>query len=426
MKVTVLGAGSIGAAVAEELFAHDAVSQVQVCDRHARTLQQLQERVTGGPLRTFQLDARDLGTLEPILQGSECIVSCLPPSLNPDLAEMALDLDSHFCDLGGHDAATEEELALAEQARKKSRWIVPGCGLAPGLVNVLCLRAVEQFDNPEAAHLRVGDVPLHPQDPFRFRISWSAEKILDDYTNPVKLIEDGRIKGADPLSREERICFTDPFGAMEAFCTQGGLSTLTQVLQDQLDTLDHKTIRWPGHAHQMRFLLGLGFGEDRSIDVRTHLTYRDVLVRRLRQRLGGDDYEDAVLLRVLVRGQKDGQTRTLTYEMVERYDTERQRTAMARCTAVPAAAVAVLLTRGTLTGGGAAPPGNAVPLDAYCSLLDERGLHIKERWQKGRTGIEECADLEENAADADGTLASEDGAPADADAPAGAPQRAEP
>ena len=387
MKVTVLGAGSIGAAVAEELFAHEAVTQVQVCDRHARSLQALQERVTGGPLRTFQLDARDTATLQPILRGSGCVVSCLPPSLNPALAELCLEMGSHFCDLGGHDAAIEEELALDEAARKKSRWIIPACGLAPGLVNVLCLRAVSQFDDPEVAHLRVGDVPLHPEDPFRFRVSWSAEKILDDYTNPVQLIEDGRVQEADPLSREEKICFPAPFGAMEAFCTQGGLSTLTHTLQGRLRTLDHKTVRWPGHAHQMRFLLGLGFGEDRSIDVRTHLTYRDVLVRRMRQRLGGD-YEDAVLLCVLVQGKKDGQTRTLAYEMIERYDTERQRTAMARCTAVPAAAVAALLAGGTLTGGGAAPPEEAVPLEAYCDLLRARGLSIEEHWYEGRAGIE--------------------------------------
>ena len=409
MKVTVLGAGSIGAAVAEELFAHDAVTQVQVCDRHARTLQELQERTEGAPLRTFQLDARDTTTLEPILEGSTCVVSCLPSSLNPELAWLCLDLGSHFCDLGGHDEFAKEELALAEAARKKSTWIIPGCGLAPGLINVLCLRAVEQFDDPQAAHLRVGDVPLHPEPPFRFRISWSAEKVLDDYTNPVQIIEDGRVQETEPLSREETISFNEPFDDMEAFCTQGGLSTLAHTLQDQLQTLDHKTIRWPGHAHQMRFLLGLGFGEDRSIDVRTHLTYRDVLARRLRQRLGGD-HEDAVLLRVLVHGEKDGEACTLTYEMVERYDTEHQRTAMARCTAVPAAAVALLLTDGTLTGGGAAPPERAVPLDTYCDRLEARGLHIEERWHDGHPSVE---------------APSEDGsAPPTAEVPQ--PQRAEP
>jgi saccharopine dehydrogenase-like NADP-dependent oxidoreductase len=388
MRVTVLGAGAIGAAVAEELFAHEAVTQVQVCDRHARSLQTLQERLDEDALlRTFQLDARDTATIHPILDGSACVVSCLPPSLNPALAELCMDVGSHFCDLGGHDDPVSEQLALADIAREKTCWIVPGCGLAPGLVNVLCLHAVEQFDDPEAAHLRVGDVPLEPEDPFRFRISWSAEKVLDDYTNPVQLIEDGRAREANPLSRKERIDFGAPFDDMEAFCTQGGLSTLTHALEGRLQKLDHKTVRWPGHARQMRFLLGLGFGEDRSIDVRTHLTYRDVLVRRMRQRLGGD-HEDAVLLRVLVRGQIDGQTRTLVYQMVERYAAGHPHTAMAHCTAVPAAAVAALLAGGTPVGGGAAPPENAVPFGAYLDLVQERGLHVEEHWLDGHAPVE--------------------------------------
>jgi saccharopine dehydrogenase-like NADP-dependent oxidoreductase len=388
MKLTVLGAGAIGVAVAEDLFAHEAVTQVQVCDRHARSLQTLQERLPqDAPLRTFQLDARDTATLEPIVDGSACVVSCLPPSLNPALAKLCLRVGSHFCDLSGQDEAIGEELALTEKARKKACWIVPGCGLAPGLVNALCLRAVEQFDDPEAAHLRVGDVPLEPEDPFRFRISWSAEKVLDDYTNPVQLIENGRAREAAPLSREERIDFGGPFHDMEAFCTQGGLSTLTHALEGRLDTLDHKTVRWPGHAHQMRFLLGLGFGEDRSIDVRTHLTYRDVLVRRMRQRLGGD-HEDAVLLRVLVRGQKEGETRTLIYQMVERDAPERAHTAMAHSTAVPAATVAALLSSGTPAGGGAAPPEDILPLGDYLDLVQERGLQIEEHWQDGHASVE--------------------------------------
>lgn len=387
MKVTVLGIGSIGAAVAEELLAHDnAITQVQACDRHGRSLQALQERVPSGPLRTFQLDARDPAALEPILEGSACVVSCLPPSLNPDVARLCLSLGSHFCDLGSSEEIIEEELALAEDARKKSLWVVPACGLAPGLSNVLCLHGVGQFDRPEAAHVRVGDVPLHPEPPFRFHISWSAEKILDDYTNPVQLIEDGHLRETEPLSRDERIAFAPPFDDMEAFCTQGGLSTLAQALEGRLQTLDHKTVRWPGHAQQMRFLLGLGFGEDRSIDVRTHLTYRDVLVRQMRKRLGGK-HEDAVLMRVMVQGEKEGRPQTLTYEMIEHQREGEARTAMERCTAVPAAAVAALLTEGAVTGGGAAPPEDVVLHEPYLQLLAERGLTIEERWQDGLTDV---------------------------------------
>lgn len=389
MKITVIGAGAIGSAVAYELVAQSEVTQVQVCDARSRSLQELHEQLQNPKLRSFQVDVRDANVLEPILNGSACVIGCAAPELNPPLAGLCLHLGIPFCDLGGNDRLVHEELALDAAAKAKGIWIVPNCGLAPGLANILCLHGISQFDEVEAAHLRVGDVPLHPEPPFNFRISWSAEKILDDYTHPVLLLEDGAVRQHDPLSFEERLFFPAPFGEMEAFCTAGGLSTLTDQLVGQVKTLDHKTIRWPGHANQMRFLLGLGFGEDRSIDVRTHLSYRDVLVRRMRQRLGGD-YEDAVLMRVLIQGRRGGKACSLVYEMVDLYDPERGMTAIRRCASIPTALVAYMVaSQQVAEGGGAAPPENVVPHERYLSLLAERGLHITTSWHEGYVGVEQ-------------------------------------
>jgi saccharopine dehydrogenase-like NADP-dependent oxidoreductase len=41
----------------------------------------------------------------------------------------------------------------------------------------------------------------------------------------------------------------------EAFSTSGGLGTLCETLDGKVDTLNYKTIRYPGHAKLMRFLL---------------------------------------------------------------------------------------------------------------------------------------------------------------------------
>jgi len=382
MKITVIGAGSIGAAVVRELCKRsEEVAQVQVCDVRSRALQRLHDHVDREFLRSFQVDARDMNVLSQIVQGSDCVISCVPPELNPDLAELCLDAGVHFCDLGGNDRIVEQELNLADEAREKSVWIVPNCGLAPGLTNVLCLHAIDQLDRAEAAHLRVGDVPLHPEPPFNFRISWSAERIIDDYTNPAQLIENGSIVEVEALSRDEDIHFDqEPFENMEAFCTQGGLSTLTETLSGTVDALDHKTIRWPGHAQQMRFIMGLGLGDDRKIGVRTHLTYRDILVRRMRERLGGE-YEDAVLLRVLVRGERDEGPATIVYEMIERYNESTRETAMMRCTAVPTVVSALLLAREqSVSGGGADVPENVLPRDRFLEEVAERGLDVRHEW----------------------------------------------
>lgn len=386
MKITVLGAGSMGAPVVRELcLRSDDVEQVQVCDTRSQSLQHLHSQVGDDRhLRSFQVDARDMSVLSNIVQGSDCLISCVPSEFNPEVAELCLDLGVHFCDLGGNDALVRQELALDDRARKKSVWIVPNCGLAPGLINMLCMHGIDRLDRTEAAHLRVGDVPLHPEPPFNFRISWSAERILEDYTNPARLIDGGQVVEVESLSREEDIHFEEePFGTMEAFCTQGGLSTLTDTLAGKVGALDHKTIRWPGHAQQMRFLLGLGLADERKIGVQTHLTYRDVLIRQMRKRLGGD-YEDAVLMRVLLRGEQHEQPVTLVYEMIERYDEGTQQTAMKRCTAIPTVVAALCLAReNTVASGGADVPENVLPRDHFLERVAERGLNIRKERHDG-------------------------------------------
>ena len=51
----------------------------------------------------------------------------------------------------------------------------------------------------------------------------------------------------------------------EAFTTSGGLGTMCETFAGRVDSLDYKTIRYPGHRHLMRFMLReLGLGRQRD------------------------------------------------------------------------------------------------------------------------------------------------------------------
>lgn len=388
MDFVIIGAGQIGSAVARELVSHDQVSAVRVVDSHARALSELGESVSNPKLQSFQVDARDVHALAPLLSGASCVIGAGSPALSLTTARLALEANSHYIDLGGPDSVLGEELALHEEARARGRWIVPGCGLAPGLVNMLCVRGIELFDEVESACIRVGDLPRNPDPPFRFQVAWSAEKLIEDYTEPVQYIRDGLLATTEALTMEEAIRFAPPFDALEAFSTAGSLSMLARSLVGRVRYLDHKTIRWPGHLSQMRFVMGLGFGEKRTIDVRTHLTYRDVLIRRMRQRLP-QNAPDVVLMRVVVQGLKDGRQRSLIFEMAEGPDEASGVSAMRRCTAVPAAVTAVMLGSGLVEGGGASPPEGVIPRDRFLELVIARGLNVRETWRDGFVSVTE-------------------------------------
>ena len=378
MKISVLGAGAIGTAVAHDLCRHDAVARVQVCEARPATLRAVRQTHAHPRLRAFEADARDAQTLAPILDGSAVVVSCVDPQHNAALAALSLGLGAHFVELGSPETVRAEEEALAARAEQKQRWVLTGAGLAPGLVGMLVLRGLRAVASPMAARVRVGDVPTDPTTPFNYRLAHSAEKLVDDYTHPATVLRDGALEEREPLTGLETL-HVEGFGEMEAFYTGGGLSALVRALEGRLEHLDAKTIRYPGHADQMRFLLDLGFADRTTLDVRTHLTYRDVLLRRLRQRLGGA-YQDAVLVRVEVEGERDGEPGTLVTQLVDRYDPDTGLSAMQRCTAFPASIAALLLGQGALGGGGVGAAETTLPLEPFLAALAERGIAVSERW----------------------------------------------
>ena len=378
MKITVLGAGAIGTAVAVDLARTDGLARVQVCETQPAMLRAFRSAHAAPNLRAYEADARDPQALEPILGGSACVVSCVGSEHTPRLARLALDLGAHFIDLG--DPMPKAEAGpLAERAERRQRWVVTGAGLAPGLVGVLAMRAVEALDTAEAVRIRVGDLPLTPPEPFRHRLAHSAERLLDDYTEPAPVIVGGAVETRPPLTGVETVSVAG-FGELEAFYTGAGVGSLVEALAGRVDQLDVKTLRYPGHAERMRFVLDLGLADKTSLDVRTHLTYRDVLVRRLKKRLGGA-YDDAVIVRVQVDGERDGDLGTLTYEMVDRCEGAGGFTAMQRSTAFPAATAALMLAERSVLGGGLGAADRVLPRDVFLARLAERGLSVTERWE---------------------------------------------
>ncbi|MEM1057245.1 MAG: saccharopine dehydrogenase C-terminal domain-containing protein [Bacteroidota bacterium] len=371
MKITVLGAGAIGTAVAHDLCRYEGVTRVQVCEARPVVLRQLRAREAHPSLRTFKADARDTTTLEPLLSGSAVIVSCVGPQHSPALARLALAQGAHFVDLGG----PLNEPDLEERAAAHGKWIVTGAGLAPGLANVLVVRALEVFDQPTSVRVLVGDIPAEPSPPFNHRLAHSAEKLIDDYTSPVTVLRDGQVETRDPMTGVEAV-HVDGFGQLEAFYAGAGLGALAGRLAGTLDRLDVKVLRYQGHASQMRFLLDLGLADPTVLDVRTHLTYRDVLVRRLRQRLGGA-YRDAVVLHVDAEGVVNGEKRQHTIRLVDQFDDATGLSAMQRCTAFPASAVARMLAFGEVAGGGHECLEGLVSADTLLDDLASHGITIE-------------------------------------------------
>ncbi|MBO1913250.1 hypothetical protein J4G37_51630, partial [Microvirga sp. 3-52] len=130
-----------------------------------------------------------------------------------------------------------------------------------------------------------------------------------------------------------------------------------------VETLEYKTIRYKGHAEKFQLLVDLGLlSRDNKVTVDgKQVKVRDVMREQLAPQLRLGDKSDAVLLRVLVSGEKDGLPVTYEYDLVTEKDTTQNVTAMARATANTMSIVAQMIGTGKISKRGVYPPEKIVP-----------------------------------------------------------------
>jgi len=380
MKVGLIGAGLQGTAIAYDLARQSDFEAIIVADLDLGRAERLAELDSTGRTEPRCLDAGQSAAVADLAREVDVLVSATYYGFNLGLARAAIAGGAHFCDLGGNNAVVDAELALDGEAQRAGVTLIPDCGLAPGMATVLGALALARHPSPDALHIRVGGLPLHPKPPLDYKLVFAPEGLINEYVEPARVLRDGRLVEVDSLTEVEPVVFAG-FGPLEAFHTSGGSSTLPRTFCDRLRTLEYKTIRYPGHCERMRLLRDLGLMDAKPIrawDRGVAVAPRDVLEALLADRLVDPD-GDVVLVRVEASGPHERRQVRHVFELVDRGDPETGHTAMMRTTGYPAAIVAGMLARGEIRRPGAVPQELAVPGEPFLAALKARGFAITER-----------------------------------------------
>jgi saccharopine dehydrogenase-like NADP-dependent oxidoreductase len=190
--------------------------------------------------------------------------------------------------------------AIGQIAAGANSAFVPQCGLAPGFVNIVAADLMRRFDAVRTVKLRVGALPQYPANALKYALTWSTEGLINEYGNPCLSIVNGMLREVPPLDDVE-ILEIDGI-TYEAFNTSGGLGTLVDSFGAGVESMDYKTIRYPGHCEQMRLLMfDLRLNEDRE-------TLRRILDNAL-----PTTQDDMVVVQVSVTGLRNGELATESY-----------------------------------------------------------------------------------------------------------------
>jgi saccharopine dehydrogenase-like NADP-dependent oxidoreductase len=238
-NIAVVGLGKVGSLVAtllQETFSVTGVDQRVTADEMPF------EIVTG--------NVADAAFLKSVLGKHDAVVSCLPYSLNLAVAEIAYEVGIHYFDLT-EDVATT--MAIRKMAETSKGAMIPQCGLAPGFIGIVGADLYKRFTKLRDVELRVGALPKYPNGQMAYSFTWSPAGVINEYINDAEVIHNGVRKMVSSLDGLEMINIEGR--DFEAFATSGGLGTMCETLEGKVDTLNYKTIRYPGHCQLMRFFL---------------------------------------------------------------------------------------------------------------------------------------------------------------------------
>lgn len=371
-SIAILGAGMVGRAIALDL-----AGRHQVCsfDISTENLQILANRKSN--IKTVCADLSDTASYAKWLAPFDLVVTAVPGFMGFETLKAVIECGKNIVDISFFP---EDAMQLHALAEKNGVTVITDCGVAPGMSNFIIGRYNELM-KIDCFECYVGGLPQYRQSPFEYKAPFSPIDVIEEYTRPARLVEEGQMVTRPALSEREIIDFSeiDPIvGKLEAFNTDG-LRSLVHTM-GHIPNLKEKTLRYPGHIELIETMKKIGLfsetpvkvkgQEIRPIDFSTALLLNDWKL--------GEEEPELTIMKVTVKDSG----RSVTYSMIDRYDPVTRISSMSRTTGYTCTAAVELILQGLFSKKGVFPP-ELVGSDETCfnfvlQYLKERNVN----WQK--------------------------------------------
>ncbi|OLS24504.1 MAG: Lysine 6-dehydrogenase [Candidatus Heimdallarchaeota archaeon LC_3] len=382
----VLGLGLMGTAIVHDLLTFDSSCKVYGFDNNSKQRQNLEEIFESLSDRLFiknlDLKISEVSENHPLVKIFKdnniiTVFGAIDYKFNVFLTNICIHSGSNFLDLGGNPDIVKDQRKLNKNAQQANITVIPDCGLAPGMANVIAAHGMNQFDTLESCHMRVGGLPQTPKTILNFQRVFSIRGLTNEYLEDAIVIRNGEIKTVPSLTETETLTFPDPWGQLEAFQTSGGTSSLPELYKGKIDELTYKTIRFPGHGQFFRFLKELGVLSSDSYPKNENVNPRELIEYYLERYLPYNE-SDAVLVSITIIGTKAGKREKVQYKLIDLADPSTGFSAMARTTSFSTSIIGQMVTRGIINQKGVVSHESVVPEKEFKDALIKRNIVFTE------------------------------------------------
>ncbi len=261
MRVLLVGAGGVGAALAKAAAESDVLERVVVTDLDLTRAQAAVERCSDARFVAYALDASDAGAISELArqERADVVVNACDPRLNPAIFAAAFDAGCNYLDMAMTLSEPHPErpyeipgvLLGAEQFAADARWqergllALVGMGVEPGLSDVFARYAADHlFSEVDQVGVRDGsDLVI---EGFDFAPTFSVWTTIEECLNPPLVWEQDR-----------GVFTTAPFSEPETFVFPAGIGPLECV------NVEHEEVLLiPRHVACRRVTFKYGLGDE--------------------------------------------------------------------------------------------------------------------------------------------------------------------
>ncbi len=370
-NITVLGSGLVGNVIAQDLAQEH---RVLVADKNPASLERLKNKRN---IQIQEADIMDNNQLKSLVQSADIVVTALPGFMGYEVLRRVIDLGKSVADISFYP---EDALGLDALAKERGVSVIVDCGVAPGMSNFLLGHHVSKMEVREFV-CYVGGLPVERRFPFEYKAPFSPVDVIEEYTRPARMMENGNIVSKPALSDVEMLDF-EGIGTLEAFNTDGLRSLLYTM---KVPNMKEKTLRYPGHVRLIEALKVSGFFDKNEMDINGVKIKPIELTTEILKRVWKlqPHEEEFTVMRVVIKGKEEGKEVVYQYDLLDRRDLQTGFSSMSRTTGFTCAAMVQLMVEGKFKQKGVYPPeliaGNEDVFDFVMNYLRERGVNYQLR-----------------------------------------------
>ncbi|MFT6053997.1 MAG: saccharopine dehydrogenase (NADP+, L-glutamate forming) [Roseivirga sp.] len=267
-RILILGAGRSATSLINYLL-----SAAQENDWHVTVadyaLQLAQEKVKDSANATAKaVNIREESERIQLVGDADVVISMLPASFHPLIAETCLDLSKHLLTAS---YVSDDMKALDQQAKDKGLLFLNECGLDPGIDHMSAKKIIDHIRNKgfelTAFESFAGGLLMPNPDndnPWQYGFTWNPRNVVLAGQGTVQFIQEGKFKFIPyhKLFKRTEMIHIPGHGYFEGYANRDSLMYMDVYGLQNIKTVFRGTLRRPGFCKAWDVFIQLGATED--------------------------------------------------------------------------------------------------------------------------------------------------------------------